>query len=533
MTDLASLATRKYLTLKHLESAVDYAVLQPYLALGIVNPWQLLHHYYNKLTVLPTCFCGNALSWHADKRTYRSFCSKRCTGIGTVAKVKDTNLKKYGVETVSQLPEFADRIASTSLLKYGVAHYSQTPEWLQRSAETNRIKYGVERPAQSAVIREKIKKTNLERYGTIAPAQHPAILNKSKTTLLNKYGVDNYSKCHFSEEAKQFLSNDEQFSNECQQDSVFNLAQKYQISVGPIYSRIKELGITIPRFLNKFEQEVSEFIQAEYSGAVELNNSKIISPYHIDIYLPDINVGIECNGSYWHSENNGRGQFYHINKTQQCRAQGIRLIHIWEHNWTQKPEIIKSMLKSALNRLHRIPARKCCVEELHHTTAKQFLDSNHLQGSAAATVRLGLYHNGSLVAAMTFGKPRFSQKHQWELIRYANLLNATVVGGASKLFAYFVANYAPHSVISYCDLGVGTGNMYTQLGFAYSHSSKPNYFYTLDYRSFESRHKYQKHKLANLLEVFDPNISEWGNMKVNGWDRIWDCGNAVYIYNNT
>ena len=45
----------------------------------------------------------------------------------------------------------------------------------------------------------------------------------------------------------------------------------------------------------------------------------------------------------------------------------------------------------------------------------------------------------------------------------------------------------------------------------------------------ESRIKYQKHKLGKLLETFDPAKSEIENMKLNGYHRIFDCGNLVFV----
>jgi hypothetical protein len=41
---------------------------------------------------------------------------------------------------------------------------------------------------------------------------------------------------------------------------------------------------------------------------------------------------------------------------------------------------------------------------------------------------------------------------------------------------------------------------------------------------------FQKHKLAKIIKVFDPNLTEWENMQLNGYDRIWDCGNLKYTY---
>jgi hypothetical protein len=40
---------------------------------------------------------------------------------------------------------------------------------------------------------------------------------------------------------------------------------------------------------------------------------------------------------------------------------------------------------------------------------------------------------------------------------------------------------------------------------------------------------FQKHKLEKLLKIYNPSLSEWENMKNNGYDRIWDCGHGKYF----
>lgn len=72
--------------------------------------------------------------------------------------------------------------------------------------------------------------------------------------------------------------------------------------------------------------------------------------------------------------------------------------------------------------------------------------------------------------------------------------------------------------------------MYAKLGFTFSHVSAPAYHYTRDYKSISNRIAFQKHKLQNKLAMFDRNLSEWDNMKANGWDRIWDCGTTAWIF---
>ena len=45
-----------------------------------------------------------------------------------------------------------------------------------------------------------------------------------------------------------------------------------------------------------------------------------------------------------------------------------------------------------------------------------------------------------------------------------------------------------------------------------------------------NKSKNPKSKLKNKLQKFDESLSEWENMKANGFDRIWDCGHTKWIY---
>jgi len=129
---------------------------------------------------------------------------------------------------------------------------------------------------------------------------------------------------------------------------------------------------------------------------------------------------------------------------------------------------------------------------------------------------------------MTFAKSRFSKVHDYELMRFCNKLNWVVVGGASKLLSFFRKAYIGASLVSYANKRWSNGHLYETLGFNLSHKAPPNYFYTKDCLKLYSRNKFQKHKLEEQLDCFDPCISEYQNMLNNKYDRIWDCGNLVY-----
>jgi hypothetical protein len=130
---------------------------------------------------------------------------------------------------------------------------------------------------------------------------------------------------------------------------------------------------------------------------------------------------------------------------------------------------------------------------------------------------------------MTFGKRKITGKTKLELLRFCNKLNTQVIGGASKLFKHFVRNNEFEEIISYADRRWSNGNLYEQLGFEFSHKSAPSYWYIINGKLVH-RSVYMKHKLPSLLKDFDPNLTEWENMQMNGFDRIWDCGCLVYRY---
>ena len=143
-------------------------------------------------------------------------------------------------------------------------------------------------------------------------------------------------------------------------------------------------------------------------------------------------------------------------------------------------------------------------------------------------IHLGLYFQEELQCLMSFGKNRLSSDVEWELLRFASKKGISVIGGASKLFKYFLTNFTG-GIVSYSDRRYSQGNMYSKLGFTFSHFSEPNYFYFKNGSlKLESRQKYMKHKLPTLLENFDPSLTEWQNMQINGYNRIWDCGNSVW-----
>lgn len=216
----------------------------------------------------------------------------------------------------------------------------------------------------------------------------------------------------------------------------------------------------------------------------------------------------------------------------------------------QKRDIIFSMIKNRLwknfkqiyqytgTELEKYYARDLCFKEVPFEEAKNFLNRNHIQGFISAEYYFGLYDiNKELISIMTFGKPRFCKKFNFELLRLATKINTIVVGGSEKLFKNSLKILGKGTIISYCDIRFSSfdpySTVYSRLGFIFSYISKPSYKYVdqLTNRVY-SRMQCQKHMLKRKLDNFDENLSERENMSRNNFVRIYDCGNFVFFYNN-
>ena len=69
------------------------------------------------------------------------------------------------------------------------------------------------------------------------------------------------------------------------------------------------------------------------------------------------------------------------------------------------------------------------------------------------------------------------------------------------------------------------------MGFKLIRETQPNYFYVINKRR-SNRMNWQKKKLINKVENFTPDKTEEAIMNDNGFYRIYDAGNLVYVLEN-
>lgn len=283
---------------------------------------------------------------------------------------------------------------------------------------------------------------------------------------------------------------------------------------------------------SKQENEIYLFLK-EYFGSIKQNDRKLLSGKELDVIIPEIKTAIEFNGMYYHSDK-FKPKLYHLNKTRECELNDYRLIHIWEYDWKYNKEIIKSNLLNIVGKTqNKIHARKCIIKEISREETSKFLKENHIQGYALDKIRIGLFYDKELISIMTFSKLRKniggkSVDGSWELLRFCNKINTSVIGGASKLLKYFNINYKPLRIISYANRDWSKGNLYEKLGFNFIGYTSPGYFYsksTIKYNRFQFR------KDILIKQGFNPNKTEKEIMEERGYHKAWNTGNLKFEMN--
>lgn len=478
-------------------------------------------------------------------------------------KSKRTNLERYGVENAFQSEELQAKQKQTMQERYGVEHALQSEEFQEKQKQTNLERYGVEYATQSAEIQQKIQQTNNRRYRSQWFTQS----DQFKQTSLERYGVEYPMQ---SDEVKErsrmhWIHNfAESMPEETREQYLLFMKdpQKYiqSLNASTTASTLSaDLGYADPTSIwtflhchpdmyqyvtiheSQLEKDVREFVESLIHRCTIQRDRSQIHPYELDIWDPSSKIGIEVNGTFDHNsslpghDGSPKSHSYHKIKTDLADKAGIRLIHVFEHNWIYQKDIVKSMLRNAFGMTGcKLHARKLEVKEVDTQTSQAFLNANHIQGSTNSSIRLGLFSNNSLVSLMTFNKMRTTigsrssdTDNTFELARFCSLLNTSIVGGASKLFKHFIDTYHPDKVVSFSNRSYTTGGMYRQLGFQEISTSDPGYTWVhSESKMWLNRVTCQKSNLQNLFkdDSIDLNKTEQQIMMEHGFVQVFDSG---------
>lgn len=260
-------------------------------------------------------------------------------------KISNINKKKY--------KEYKNIVRDTCMKKYGVDNIFKSKEFQDKIKEKLINEYGVDNVFKSKEFQDKIKKTNLEKYGVINPMQNKEIRNKALETY-NQNKV-NFLNERFKKIDLSYLTiKNDYFYLRCDKGHTFKIHKNIFYNRKTHKTIICTKCNPVNKNVSGLEIELLHFIQKNYPKEIITNSRKIISPLELDIYLPDLNLAFEFNGLYWHSIEQIQDINYHRKKADLANENEIFLINIWEDDWLLNKEKVKQNILNILqNKIYK------------------------------------------------------------------------------------------------------------------------------------------------------------------------------------
>lgn len=487
---------------------------------------EAVYRLYNNIEELPKCGnpeCNNRITFNMSNKTMGTYCCPKCRNTSPEMIEKNRagvsrSMKKAYEERGEEIKE---KRAKTLKENYNSDGISSSPfsikEVRNKIIETNNERYGVNSVMCLKEYHKNAKEVSRDLSKKLWKERGLNIEYTDKDTVII------YNGCSIHGDVELSLSD---FNNRTKKNRII------ASEICPICNKLK--------YFSGEESAMAKFLTSigvEYIA----NTRSIISPDELDFYIPSKNVAIEMNGTFFHSELNGKDKEYHKSKSDRCDALGIQLIHVWEDEWVNNNDLIRSMLANKLNAqnadIDTIYARNCEFDsDVPNEEMRDFLNENHLQGSVNAKYKFGLRYNGELVAVMTFGSTRIALGGQpndttVELLRMCGKKWSKIVGGASKMFDHardILLKDGKKEIITYAKRDWSDGSVYKILGFEFLGNTAPGYFYINKSGNKLNRFSCRKSIIANTEE--EKNMTEVEIMNSRGYYRCFDSGNLKYKY---
>lgn len=532
--------------------------------------------YCNNKHYLKCLICGK--EFEVDNRVFSrrsknipKTCSKQCSRIlakqtslinngpdlYNSKKAKETRLKKYGAYESEEskkkrkqttLDKYnrncnvnIDKANQTKLERYGNINYNNR----KKAKETCLKIWGVDNPSKSEKVKQKIVDTNLKHWGVNYTFKTDNNKLKSRKTKLERYGDATFTNPQKANKTKLRKNNGAYQSKETTEKikvkkkllygytswnmnkAKETILDKYGV---PYYCMTKECRNLSHGSISQRNLRFKERLE-QLGYIVELEFP--LQKFQYDLKVN--NILIEIDPTFTHNSFIGpkfsndsigkpKDKNYHYIKTKNAIDNNYRCIHIFD--WDNIYKILRLFYLKT-----NVYARFCDIKEVSKEDCNNFLNKYHLQNTCKGqTIRLGLYYKDELIEIMTFGRPRYNKKFQYELLRLCTKSKYQVIGGTQKLFKYFLEEYNPNSIISYCDLSKFSGDVYDKLGFKLKNRTNPSCHWSKGDQMITNNLLLQRGYDQLFGTNFGKGTSNEQLMIENGWLPVYDCGQAVYQY---
>lgn len=295
-----------------------------------------------------------------------------------------------------------------------------------------------------------------------------------KETLLSKYGELKPNKeIKRTQEQIEILHSKEKLVAKCvelinilnRKPFVIDLVNELNVTSSTVLKKLHLFGlenlVCIDNHTSNAEIEISKLFENKI-----LRDTSVLSKYksEIDVYVPEHKLGIEFNGSYWHSTLY-KDMFYHQKKTLAAIKEKIHLIHIFEYEWLKDKEKILNHLRGFNERLE---SDGLYIKYINNEIAEHFITKYTIYNYKKSNIEIGVFKDNKLYGVCGFDKVN-NQGYINNLYWFNNI---QVENGDKIIIDFILNNFDIKSIHISLDLSKQNPLTYARLGFKVAETSE-------------------------------------------------------------
>ena len=159
---------------------------------------------------------------------------------------------------------------------------------------------------------------------------------------------------------------------------------------------------------SRFEKDVKEYIEA-LGFEIDENNCTIFDTStnrdrrEIDIIVPSLNIGIECNGSFYHKASEKTITYHKDKRVDAQLQQNIRLYSLWDDSWSNRQDVCKHYIKEWLKLNPSLDITSVEVKPIDQNIFMGFLDTNamYVPPTLPSNEFYGMFSDTILIAVVS------------------------------------------------------------------------------------------------------------------------------------
>ena len=353
--------------------------------------------------------------------------------------------KQFGDWTVIEYVDKGKWLCKCSCGNYGLVHSYELRNSLSKSCGCNRV--------------VNIFDTLIDRYGEIS-------VNK----LDNKRSIEQINAVSCRDQMINFITNNfEDIPTTSQLANALGITESTVLK--KIHKFMLEDKVNIGAYLSRYEDELYDILN-EIKDAYNLNitilrkdKRTLGNGQELDIYIPELKLAVEINGTYWHSSIY-KSEDYHQKKSLECISKGINLIHIFEYDWLhlKTKNIIVNRLKNKLISNNKVNRYDLKIVNKSDIRIDDFLYNTFGIDFISSYSYICCEHSGILVAVLIY-------KDNTIIDILSTIDNKCVY---DKLYKEYI-DKTGYDTVNYRDMLVnGINTSIIELGFKIDKINKPN-----------------------------------------------------------